>query len=247
MFDSQSLYTPLKRDTSLTDRVEAQLEALVMERRLKAGDRLPAERELAQGLGVSRTVVREAVRALVAKGLLEVRNGSGTYVQAYTSINAAASFGRLIRLTGKLDDTNATLIHEVRRPLEVAIAGHAAERATADDLVELTAWVEAIQQPHDDVQHYVDADVAFHRALARATHNELFLVLLDAMSDVMHVIREVGYGVSGSTASAIYYHRSLCEQIAAHDVAGAQRVMTAHMDDSERIFNLGMEKALQPA
>jgi len=123
--------------------------------------------------------------------------------------------------------------------LEVEIAGHAAERATTDDLAELQTYIDAIEAPTLTLTEFVEADMMFHRVLARATQNDLFLVLLDSISDVLRAVRQVGFPVLGARESGIYHHKQIFARVAARDPEGARAAMAAHMDDSERISGTG--------
>ncbi len=230
------LFKALERDDTLSIRVTREIERLIVDRHLKLGERLLSERELADRFGVSRTVIREAVRSLAAKGLLEVRTGHGTYVQDGAA-NAAEALGRLLRLTGVDLPSQARAVYEVRRPLEIAIAALAAERATAEDLLALKGWVDAIFDPEIDDAAFVEADVRFHTALADATHNRLFTALLHSVSDLMKALRELGGMVEGSRQEARRHHKQIYERVAAHDIEGARKVMSGHMASSERILD----------
>lgn len=241
------LFRALERDATLSARVAQEIEALIVGSRLAPGDRLLSERELGERFGVSRTVIREAVRALAAKGLLLVRTGDGTYVQDRSQASAAEALGRLLRLAGLSSPGRAHAIYEVRRPLEIEIAGLAAARATAEDLAALARFVAAARAERDQAA-YVSADVQFHLALAAATRNQLFPALLDSVSGLMNAIRELGIAVDGSREEGCRHHQLILERVAAHDEAGARRAMAAHMDDSERILDeaiarLGAETA----
>lgn len=232
-----AMFKAIERESTLASRVAEQIEELIVGNKLASGQRLLSERELGERFGVSRTVVREAVRALAAKGLLEVRTGDGTYVRSYDASSAAEALSRLLRLSGSRDPSNARSIYEVRRPLELAIAELAAARATPEQLAALQGFVAAIEDPSVSSPEFVDADVGFHLKLAEATQNNLFVALLNSVSDLMSALREVGTTVPGAREDAVKYHRTICERVAAHDVAGARRAMSEHMDASEAILD----------
>ena len=119
----------LRREERLSDRVAKQLEELILTEVLQAEERLPAERELAEMFGVSRTVVREATQNLSARGLLDVKSGNGVFVSAPSTEAVAQSLGLLLRLRG--GDFLVEDLHDVRRVLEIAIAERAARNSTA--------------------------------------------------------------------------------------------------------------------
>ena len=220
----------LEREPKLADRVTQQLQALVLSHHLKPGDRLPSERDLGDRFGVSRTVIREAVRALVAKGLLEVRPGSGTVVRDLTAAAAAESMSLILRLhSAKLDYTKVV---EVRRLLEVEIAGLAAERRTERNLEDIETILREAESQLEDPETFIQTDIEFHAALAEATQNELFAVLLDSISDIMVEVRMLGLKVPGTPRRAVVYHRSIFDCIKVGDAAGAREAMRRHMEEA---------------
>ena len=231
MSPSSDLFKTVERTSTLANRVTRQMEHLVVEGRLRPGDRLPAERELARQFGVSRTVIREAVRALVAKSLLEVRPGSGTLVRSPTRDSVAQSMSLLLR-TAQLE-VDYEKVHEIRRILEVEIAALAAQRRTAEDLKHMEEILRSASEIKGDRNCFAECDVAFHAALARATHNELFSVLLDSVVDIMLKVRELGFTVPGTPARALKYHQAILEQVKAGDPASARQAMREHLIESE--------------
>jgi GntR family transcriptional repressor for pyruvate dehydrogenase complex len=223
------LIRSIVREATLAHHVAAELEALIVGQGFRPGERLPSERELAERFGVSRTVVREAVRGVAAKGLLEVRAGSGTVVRAPSSEVAAASMTLLLSMSG--GGAPAKIV-EVRRTLEVEIAGLAAERRTADDLGVLAAILETAAEKIEDPETFVETDVAFHATLARATHNELFGVLLESIANIMVEVRVVGLRVAGTPERALAFHRDIFACVERGDPAGARTAMDRHMDEA---------------
>jgi GntR family transcriptional repressor for pyruvate dehydrogenase complex len=237
MPDNQQSSTPIdifeaiERESTLSSRVTRQIEALIVDGRLKPGDRLPSERELADQLGVSRTVVREAVRALVAKSLLEVQAGSGTIVRRPSAESVAQSMTLFLRADQQYLDYDK--VHEVRRVLEVEIAGLAAQRRNAEDLAEMEKVLREAAEIESDRKHFAKNDVAFHAALADATHNKLFGLLLDSIADIMYEVRYLGFDVPGTPARALTYHHAIFEQVRAGDPEGARQAMREHLIEAE--------------
>lgn len=230
-----SLFTALQRETTMAHRVTGQIEQLIVERRLQLGDRLPSERDLARQFGVSRTVVREAVRALVAKGLLEVKPGSGTVIRSPSARTVTQSMTLFLR--GGQPDLDFTKVHEIRRVLEIEIAGLAAARRTDDDLIKLQRLLDEMPTVQHDRDRFAQNDVAFHAALAAATHNELFALLLDSIVDIMLKVRQMGLDVPGTTAHGINFHRAIFAEVKAGNVDGARQTMLEHLIDSEAIMH----------
>ena len=245
--DQTALFTAIPRETSLSARVTAHLEQLIFANRLIPGSRLPSERQLAEQFEVSRTVVREAVRALLAKGLLEVVPGSGTLIRAEPLASASESISLLLSLgirSGRLDHDKVV---EVRRALEVEIAGLAANRATAADLTELAAILHTAESGLGDHETFVRTDVAFHAVLARATHNPLFSVILDSITDVMIEVRRVGSRVQGVPARALAYHREILAAVQRGDEAAARQAMDRHLDEARETMARGLDTVADAA
>ena len=197
----------------------------ILSNRLKVGDRLPSERELGEQFGVSRTVIREAVRALVAKGVIEVRSGSGLRVAAVDADSVRESMSLFLR-GGAIDFDK---VNEVRSLLEVHIAGLAAERRTDDDLAGLHEIHDQMKREAADVLAAARDDLEFHRRIAQATRNDLFLVLMDSIGTALIDIRRENLG-SGSTPLTLDQHEEILARITARDSAGARTAMAAHLE-----------------
>ena len=226
---SQPTFSRIRREPRLSDRVAALLLDTIVARGLQPGDRLPSERELGEQFGVSRTVIREAVRALAAKGVIEVRTGSGLRVAAVDASAVSESMSLFLR-GGTVDYSK---VHEVRRLLEVEIAGLAAERASDADVERIRTVAEQMEGALDDVEKASRLDLAFHRAIARATNNELYLLLLDSIGEAQLEIRR-GNLQSGAAPETIKAHRMIVERIAARDAEGARSAMESHLAHVQR-------------
>jgi GntR family transcriptional repressor for pyruvate dehydrogenase complex len=132
-------------------------------------------------------------------------------------------------------------VHEVRRVLEVEIAALAAKRAEISDIEEMDRQIERQRASTSDRDRYVASDVAFHAALAMATHNELFSALLDSIADVMTEVRQLGFRVPGAQEGALSHHLRILEKIKAGNAAEAARAMRDHLHDSKSILRQGLE------
>ena len=223
------LFEQVSREPRLSDKVANMMLETILSRRLQVGDRLPSERELGEQFGVSRTVVREAVRALVAKGLIEVRSGSGLRVAAVDA--AAVTESMSLYLRGSTLDFEK--VHEVRALFEVHIAGVAAERATEEDVTRIREVHERMRRTSTDVEAAARDDLEFHRLIARATQNDLYLLLLDSIGSALIDIRRENLG-SGSRPMTLDQHEAILERIAARDPGGARAAMAAHLEGVAR-------------
>lgn len=232
----EPLFNPVRREITLTERVMKQLEDLIVQGQLRPGARLPSERELAQQFGVSRTVVREATRALVARGLLEVQAGSGTLVSSPTSESVSQAISRYLLHTSS-QQLDYRKIIEVRQVLETAIVELAAQRRTSADLQQLEQILAISEKAaEDDIETMAANDVAFHRALAKATHNEIFSLVLDSIVDFIITLRKTAYKAYGPEKrpyTYLVFHRQIFEQIQASDPQGARNAMIRHLRQAE--------------
>jgi GntR family transcriptional repressor for pyruvate dehydrogenase complex len=211
---------------------------MIIENRLHPGDRLPSERDLALEFGVSRTVVREAVRALVAKNLLEVRPGSGTLVRRPSMASVASSMALLLRV-GQ-DHVDYEKLHEVRRALEVEIVGLATERRTAEDLLLIERLLAEAPDTWADRERFAQHDLAFHNALAQAAHNEIFLFVLNSLADIMLEVRRMAFTVPGLPQQAQTLHHAIVEAIREGDPQRAQQAMHEDLLYAEKNLRLAL-------
>lgn len=168
----------------ISDAVASTLERRILEGSLKPGDRLPAERELALELGVSRPSLREAIQKLASKGMLQSRQGGGTYV---TAALEKSFFDPWQEMMGSYPNLREDML-EFRRMIEGQAAEWAAERATDADLRRLDQAFQALQASFVDenTEHRSDADIAFHQAIGEASHNVLIGHLSAALLRLMH-------------------------------------------------------------
>ena len=212
----------------LSDRLAAALRARIESGELNPGDRLPTEQALTAQYGVSRTVVREAVSRLRSQGLLVSRQGSGVYVDPQAHSRPLAFDPAVLR------SVDAVLhVVEVRRVLEGEVAALAAARARPEDLARVATALDAIDEAVRDGRDGVDEDLAFHRAVAQATGNPQFTLLLTFLEqyqrDAMRVTRgnealkpDFGQAVRNE-------HRALADAIFAGDAEAARAAAVEHM------------------
>lgn len=219
------------REPSLSDRVAESITEAIVSGRLTPGQRLQPERELADQFGVSRTVIREAVRSLAAQGLVEARAGRGLQVATVGTDAISRSMRLYVRGNSSIDYRS---VHEVRSSLEIQIAGIAAERATDDDLARLAELNQELAQLRiDAVARAAQLDVEFHRMIARATHNELFVVMLDSIGDILLEIRESAFSTPGMIEYATTAHQRILDRLTEHDPAAARAAMREHLERSD--------------
>jgi len=223
------MFTAIPAEQKRSDRVADQLEALILDSQLRSGERLPTENELARQYGVSRTVIREAVRSLAAKGLVQVTQGSGTVVREMTNEQASQSISSVLKQNARRVDIEKLL--EVRRMLEVEIAGLAAERRNDDDLEALAETVARMER--EEERGFVENDIAFHASLAHATQNEFFEILLNSLADALIQVRHVALNIPGTPARALGHHRAIMQAVVQGKPTRARDAMEKHLIEAE--------------
>nr|WP_221474299.1 FadR/GntR family transcriptional regulator [Planomonospora venezuelensis] len=206
---------------SLVDQVIDQLKEQITSSSWQMNAKIPTETVLAEQLGVGRNTVREAVRALTHAGLLECRQGDGTYVRATSELSGAMQ--RRLRAAEQLE------ILEVRRALEVEAARLAATRRTGDDIAAIEAALTAREKAWEagEPNGFVEADLAFHVAVVQATHNR---VLIDLYEDFSTALRASITAAGTSINSSYIPHDAIARAIAAGDASAAERAGHACME-----------------
>jgi DNA-binding FadR family transcriptional regulator len=212
--------------------VSSRIEALIREEHIKPGERLPAERDLATKLGVSRTSLREALIALELGGVVEVRGGSGVYV----SEQAALTTARPAAGPGPFE------VLAARRMIEVEVAALAAKNATPAAVDAILVAVEEMEQNQDDRGENESADRNFHLAIARAAGNSALVGVIEYLwaqrGSLWHKLTE-HFQTEELRQLTLLDHRAILAAIASHDVAGARSAMRAHLDRVTRTFSRG--------
>jgi len=210
----------------LYEQIVQQIEESILKGTLKTGDQLPAERELAEQFGVSRTAVREAIKALSEKGLVEAYSGRGTFITNGTSQAIRQSLDLMMKL-GRL--AGANYLAEVRSILEPDIAALAATRAEEQHLVSMREAVAVMDRSLQDPAAFIEADLDFHLALAEAAANPLILSLLDSIVALLREQRIRIFTVDGGPQRGQFHHKRILEAIERRDPEKARDEMRAHM------------------
>jgi GntR family transcriptional repressor for pyruvate dehydrogenase complex len=207
-----------------------QIHDLIREGKLRAGDQLPSERELAETFKVSRTSVREAIRALETKGLVVTRTGMGTFVADLPIEFLVAPFATLL-----IEEKDALAdIFEVRKLVEPHIASLAAERATAADIQAMSDILNKQEAAVSRGESGVEADAEFHFAIGQATQNQALKKLISGLMDILSHSREESLQTAGRRQASLASHRGILAAIEAHDQERAREAMLRHIERVER-------------
>lgn len=212
------------------ERVVQHVRSMLERRELKAGDRLPAERALAQRTGVSRSSVRIGLRALAAMGVIQSRHGSGTFI----TDGPPALESEPLQFLAALHGVNRATMFEARRLLEVGVAGLCAERASGDALVAMAEEVANMFASLDDPQAFLVHDIRFHRAIAAACGNPILASLVEMVSGLFYEARRANVHRARDLRESAETHRRIYHAVRARDAAAARQAMNDHLGMSER-------------
>ncbi|MEM9577913.1 MAG: FadR/GntR family transcriptional regulator [Pseudomonadota bacterium] len=237
MSDISKIFEKIAHE-SVADMVVEEIENMIINGVLSDGDRLPSERELSELMKVSRPKIREALKKLVGAGLLEVRHGDGTFVAQLTG---DAMTPALIHLYGRHGLAFFDYL-EYRREQEGFAARCAAERATPPDCEAIKAYLETLIAAYEDndMDRSLKADIAFHMAIVKASHNVMLIHMMRSIYDLTeqkiffsrHHLREI----DGSSKALLNQHKAIAHAILAGDPDKAEAAARAHMDYVEEKF-----------
>ena len=229
----------IKRRT-LHEQVMVQLAAYIRGGKLKPGDRLPPERELAERMQVSRPTIREALRIMQLQSLIVSRPGAGTFIAEGNAQSLAQAVTQIA-----LRD-----IFEARMLLDPSIAALAASRATPADVEKLKS---ILHQQEEQMRRGGDgatSDIAFHSAIAEATHNRALIRLARVLSEIFAPSRDTFFQSYERAKKSLSFHKRILESIEAHSPVSARRAMSEHIKsvDQELMGTDGSEfsHAFQP-
>jgi GntR family transcriptional repressor for pyruvate dehydrogenase complex len=233
---SSNLYAPVDR-SRLYEQVANKIETIIMARQLKPQDRLPSERDLAESFAVSRTVIREALKLLEARGLIEILTGNGVFVSKLDSSVVTKSLGMYLRLQSDVQDGEFK-VHELRRILEVEIAGIAAQRATPNQLAQLRQLIDNMAAADLAREQVALLDLQFHVALAQATHNEMITLVYEPVIEYLRrqlITAWQRYDQSPDIFN--HQHEEVYAAVSAHDSERARGAMAAHLDYARTLLD----------
>jgi GntR family transcriptional repressor for pyruvate dehydrogenase complex len=219
------------KSTRIYEQIVGQVRTLIAEGRLKSGDRLPPERELAETLMVSRPSVREALRALQSRGLIEIRAGEGAFIRDVSLDQLVEPLALVIlphrEAVGEL--------FEARRLLEPAIAGLAAQRATPEDLGEMQRILDEQAREVAQGRTGLAQDAAFHAALAQSAHNRAIGRIVNTLMELLTQSREESLHTPGRPTRSHQDHRLILAAIRRRDAEAARRAVLDHLVAVERL------------
>lgn len=226
MPDSPKEFKKVSKE-NLSDQIIWQIKEMIENKIFKPGDMLPSERELASKLGVSRLPLREALKTLQFINVIDSRPGSGYIVKDLKIAN-------LLDIMEEAAESGQPILHdlkEMRITIEVKAAELACEKRTEKDLKRMAEAIEEMEQEFLSYdEKLVEASINFHNAVLKASHNKLFVVILDSFSDVIHADRRRALTIKDRYRTAIDEHRNIYNAIKNRDSEAATRLMKFHLE-----------------
>jgi len=220
------------RSNRLYEQVVERISDQIFDGSLRKGDQLPNERALAEQYGVSRTVIREAMKTLANTGLIEVRTGQGTFVIDDTAGALKNSIQTLMRVGS--DENRLRELVELRELLEPGVAELAARRAERDEIERMQAMIDEMSSHMDDEASYIRADNRFHQIIALASRNRLIPRILDSIVDLLNELRGEIFQVEGGPERGQAHHRTILAAIRDRDAPAARMAMEDHLAQVKR-------------
>jgi len=232
------MYRKLSNQNRLSYEVANHIKALLRSNKLKAGDKLPNEMQLAQLFGVSRPTVREAVKSLVSQNIIEIVRGKGTFVSQNPGVSSDP-FG-----LGFVPDRNLPLaLIEARRIIEPEVARLAAKRAKGTDIQRLERLIKEMEEIMTRNETWVNVELEFHRSIARATQNAVIMRIMPVIVEA--IVKTLRYAprTSEDHRAAFREHSNILKGIRDKDPQKAFQAMRRHLEASyRRTVAIGSEK-----
>jgi len=218
------------RKNKVYEEVAQQIERLIL-KKLRPGDKLPSERELAEMLKVSRSSIRDAIRGLELRGLVEPRQGAGTIVREIAAEPLANPFASALKRRKEM----VSELLDFRKMLEPPLAARAATHASADEISEMEEILQRQDAKQTQGEPAVAEDAEFHYSVALASGNSVVLKVLDIIMDLLRDTRERSLQVEGRPQKSLAGHRRILAAIKRHHAEGAKSAMRRHIEDVEEI------------
>jgi GntR family transcriptional repressor for pyruvate dehydrogenase complex len=218
-----------RRTDDSTNQVIEHVRGLIERGELRPGDRLPAERELATQIGVSRPTVRAGLRALSAMGVVRTRHGAGTFIPELPMLGSDP-----LSFLAALHGFTREEMYEARRVLEVGAAGLASERATPDQLASMSEEVANLFATMNDPQAFLVHDIQFHRIVAAASGNPIVASLVEMIAALYYDRRRktAARATGRNLRDAAELHRRIYQAIRSKDAERARAAMNEHLQSS---------------
>ena len=211
--------------TRLSEQVAQEIERRVVAEGLRPGDQLPTEPQLADQYDVSRAVIREAGRLLVERGLVDIRPGRGMVVADFDGTGIARQYALLL----ELKRASFTQLMEMRQTIEAGMTEYAALRRTPADEQHIRAALSSFAEPGGSHEAALEADLAFHAAIAHASHNPFFIHIVNPINDYLRAAYRTSLGYEAARHQTLAEHTAIADAIFAGDAPEAGRHAREHL------------------
>ena len=229
----------IEKGINTSEEVVSQLRNMIHSGALAAGDRLPPERDLAKLLGVSRPTLRAGIRSLASVGILQSRQGAGTFVaQAEESPTLDSS---PLRLMASLHGFTSDEMFEARLSLEMSIAGLAAERATSEQMTQMAEEVAGMYASLDDPEQYLVHDMRFHQIIAAASQNRILTALMNMVATILFEYRSKTVKRATDLKESAEQHRNIYRAMRDHSPEAARNAMRDHLLETQKAQRMEVE------
>ncbi len=225
-------FVKIEREKSLSQKIESQIREAIKQKIFLPGDKLPGELELAEKFGVSRTAIREALRMLSGRGLVDIRKGSGVYVSEIDMSYVVDPFFQLLEM--KCGEASLLHLIRVRLFMEPEIARLAARHCNGEHLTAFEKNLEKMISKAHQPEQMIDTDIKFHRLIANTTNNPIIPIIMEPIFQLLHKFISSTYRQSHAPDLAIENHTRLVECFRQKDGDGAYDVMRKHMREAEQ-------------
>lgn len=239
------LFSKIGSKLTLSQKIERKIEAAIRERKLPVGSKLPTERELCEAFGVSRTALREALRRLSARGLIEVTKGSGMKVTGFKLDDAINTMNLYYDM--QFDENVIPQIITVRSLFEPQVAGLAAQERNQNDLSDIQENLEQFSAcDPDNIQREVDLDNKFHLLIARATHNPIVQITMEPIYSLLPRMRNFIYAnIEGEKEITLEVHYKIFDAVNKQNVELARQLMEGHLQRTAEIYKRDLHLSLK--
>jgi GntR family transcriptional repressor for pyruvate dehydrogenase complex len=233
----QDLFTKIGTGLTLSQKIERKVEEAIREKKLLPGTRMPSEKELCEQFAVSRTALREALRRLSARGLIDIKKGSGIYVTELKIEDAINSLHLFYDL--RFNSDLILQIIEVRRLFEPEIARLAANNRTESDVKTLQKNLTELERCNpDNTQLEVDLINRFHMNIAKSTHNPIVLISLEPVYSLLPRMRNLIYGnIEGEKEYTMKFQEELIKALKSKDSIKAYEASVALLERNKEVYN----------
>jgi len=227
-----SIFGLFNRDL-LPDRIADRLVSLIAERKLRPGDRLPSERDLASMMQVSRPSLREALRALDMMKIVEIRHGAGTFVASLKPERLVEHF----EFVFSLDDSTFAQALAARAMLEPSLAAAAAQNATESELAAISACMERVAMSVHDPKLFLEADLEMHQLITAAVHNQIITRFMSTLGRLGLASRMRTVALKGVREQSLQDHKAIVEAMVHRDPQAAASIMQKHIKNISNSLN----------